>query len=396
MAAEKKSVFQLPKNVRNLGWVSFLNDVSSEMIYPLLPLFLTQVLGAGIVFVGFIEGVAESMSSFLKLFSGWLSDRTQKKKGMILFGYALASVIRPLIGLASSSIHVLFLRFFDRIGKGVRSSPRDTLLSQSVGEDDRGKAFGFQRAMDHAGAMIGPLVASLLLATVTDNLRVVFVLSFIPALFCLLVLFRGVKDTPGTRGPGRPAFRLRWGDWDRRFKFFLLIIVLFTLGNSSDAFLLLRAKDLGIGVHAIPILWFLFHLSKTVFSIPGGIISDRIGRKKVMILAWIVYAWVYLGFAFASKAYHVWILFLVYGFFYGLSEGTERAWVSDLVEESKRGTAFGAYHFAIGVAALPASLLLGGIWKAAGVAWAFSFGAAMALIAAILAIILMSESPRNS
>jgi MFS family permease len=250
--------------------------------------------------------------------------------------------------------------------------------------------------MDHAGAMIGPLVASLLLATVTDDLRLVFVLSFIPALFCILVLFRGVKDTPGSRRAGPAALRLRWGDWDRRFKFFLLIIILFTLGNSSDAFLLLRAKDLGIGVHAIPILWFLFHLSKTVFSVPGGVISDRIGRKKVMILAWIVYALVYFGFAFASKAYHVWLLFLVYGFFYGLSEGTERAWVTDLVEESKRGTAFGAYHFAIGVAALPASLLLGGIWKAAGVEWAFSFGAAMALIAALLAVILISEARRNS
>ncbi len=396
MTAEKKSLLRLPKNVRNLGWVSFLNDVSSEMIYPLLPLFLTQALGAGVLFVGLIEGVAESMSSFLKLFSGWLSDRFQKKKGMILFGYSLASVTRPFIGLASSSFHILFLRFFDRIGKGVRTSPRDALLSQSVGENERGKAFGFQRAMDHAGAMIGPLVASLLLATVTNNLRVVFVLSFVPAVFCLLVLFRGVKDTPGKQTPGRPAFRLRWRDWDRRFKFFLLVIILFTLGNSSDAFLLLRAKDLGIGMHAIPILWFLFHLSKTVFSVPGGIISDRIGRKKVMILAWTVYALVYLGFGFASKAYHVWLLFLVYGFFYGLSEGTERAWVSDLVEEPKRGTAFGAYHFAIGVAALPASLLLGLIWKAAGVQWAFSFGAVMALIATVLAMILMREVRYNA
>jgi MFS family permease len=389
---EKKSLLKLPKNVRNLGWVSFFNDVSSEMIYPLLPLFLTQTLGAGVVFIGLIEGVAESVSSFLKLFSGWVSDRFQKKKGLILFGYALASVTRPFIGLATSSFHVLFLRFFDRIGKGVRTSPRDAFLSQSVGETERGKAFGFQRAMDHAGAMIGPLIASLLIATVTESLRVVFLLSFVPAIFCILVLFRGVRDTTGSLAPGRPAFKLRWADWDRRFKFFLLIIILFTLGNSSDAFLLLRAKDLGIGAHAIPILWFLFHLSKTVFSVPGGVISDRIGRKKVMILAWIVYGLVYIGFSFASKAYHIWLLFLVYGFFYGLSEGTERAWVSDLVEESRRGTAFGAYHFAIGVAALPASLLLGFIWKAVGVRWAFTFGAVMALIAALLAVILLKDT----
>jgi MFS family permease len=393
---ENKSLLRLPKNVRNLGWVSFLNDVSSEMIYPLLPLFLTQTLGAGVVFIGLIEGVAESVSSFLKLFSGWVSDRFQKKKGLILFGYSLASVTRPFIGLAASPFHVLFLRFFDRIGKGIRTSPRDALLSQSVGETKRGKAFGFQRAMDHAGAMIGPLIASLLMATVTDSLRVVFLLSFIPAIFCILVLFRGVCDTSGSQAAGRPAFKLRWTDWDRRFKFFLLIIILFTLGNSSDAFLLLRAKDLGIGAHAIPILWFFFHLSKAAFSVPGGIISDRIGRKKVMVLAWIVYGLTYIGFGFASNAYHIWLLFLVYGFFYGLSEGTERAWVSDLVEESKRGTAFGAYHFAIGVAALPASLLLGFIWKAVGVRWAFTFGAVMALIAACLAILLMRESLRKS
>jgi len=396
MAADRKSFLGLPKNVRNLGWVSFLNDVSSEMIYPLLPLFLTQVLGAGVLFVGLIEGIAESVSSFLKLLSGWLSDRFQKKKGMILFGYSLASLTRPFIGLATSSIHVLFLRFFDRIGKGVRTSPRDALLSQSVHENERGKAFGLQRAMDHAGAMIGPLIASLLLATLTNNLRVVFVLSFIPALFCILILFRGVKDTTETRTSDPPPFRLRWRDWDRKFKFFLLIITLFTLGNSSDVFLLLRAKDLGIEAYSIPILWFLFHLSKSAFSVPGGIISDRIGRKKVMILAWTVYGLVYLGFGFASKAYHVWLLFVVYGFFYGLSEGTERAWVSDLVEESKRGTAYGAYHFAIGVAALPASLLLGLIWKTVGATWAFSFGAVMALIAACLALLFMGNDHKNS
>jgi MFS family permease len=391
---KQKSFLGLPKNVRTLGWVSFFNDVSSEMISPLLPLFLTQVLGAGVIFVGLIEGTAESASSFLKLFSGWLSDRFQKKKGLILFGYSLASVTRPFIGLASSSFHILFLRFFDRIGKGVRTSPRDALLSQSVLENERGKAFGFQRAMDHAGAMTGPLLASLLLATVTDNLRIVFMLSFVPALFCIFILFRGITDTPGTQASASLRPRLRWNDWDRKFKFFLLIIILFTLGNSSDAFLLLRAKDLGIGAVSIPILWVLFHLSKTAFSVPGGMISDRIGRKKVMILAWIVYGLVYLGFAFASKAYHVWILFVVYGFFYGLSEGTERAWVSDLVDESKRGTAYGAYHFAIGAAALPASLLLGLIWKSVGVQWAFSFGAVMALIAALLAVLLMGEAAK--
>ena len=386
---KEKTFLGLSKNVRSLGWVSLFNDISSEMIYPLLPLFLTQVLGAGVLFVGIIEGIAESVSSFLKLFSGWLSDRFQRRKKIIFFGYALASLTRPFIGLATSAYHVLFLRFFDRIGKGVRASPRDALLSQSCQEDERGKAFGFQRAMDHAGAMVGPLIATLLLATLTDNLRVVFILSIIPALLCLWILVRGVTDIAGDRKTAPPPFRLHWTSWNRKFKYFLIIITLFTLGNSSDAFLLLRAKDLGVHTVSIPILWFFFHLSKTIFSIPGGTLSDRIGRRRVMILGWTVYGLVYLGFAFASKTYHIWVLFFIYGLFFGLAEGTERAWVADLVEESKRGTAYGVYHFFIGMAALPASLLMGLIWKAIGVQWAFSFGAVMALIAALLAILLL-------
>jgi MFS family permease len=391
-----KSLLKLPENVWSLGWVSFFNDVSSEMIYPLMPLFLTQVLGAGLVFVGLIEGIAESISSFLKLFSGWFSDRFKRRKGIILFGYSLASVTRPFIGLATSSFHVLFLRSLDRVGKGMRSSPRDALLSQCVNEGDRGKAFGFQRSMDHAGAMAGPLIATLLLSYLTKNLRLVFLLSFIPALFCLWVLYRGVTDvaTPG-QGSTQTPLRLNWGTWNKKFKYFLLIIILFTLGNSSDAFLLLRAKDLGIDIAWIPVLWFFFHLSKTAFSTPGGIVSDRIGRRKVMILGWAIYGFVYLGFAFATRTYHIWILFLIYGLFYGLTEGTERAWVADLVEAEKRGTAYGAYHFAIGISALPASLLMGFLWKAIGVEWAFSFGAAMALIAALLAMMLMGDPKKR-
>jgi len=404
---KQKSFLGLSKNVRTLGWVSLFNDIASEMIYPLLPLFLNTVLGAGVVFIGLIEGIAESASSFLKLFSGWVSDRFQKRKGLILFGYALASLTRPFIGLATSAYHVLFLRFFDRIGKGVRSSPRDALLSQSCREEERGKAFGFQRAMDHAGAMTGPLIASFLMAVFTKDLRIIFLLAFVPSLFCLWILWRGVTDVHPVRNssrydskpseainPSSPP-KLHWRGWDRRFKYFLLIITLFTLGNSSDAFLLLRAQDLGLNIVTIPILWFVFHLSKTVFSIPGGALSDRIGRRKVMILAWTIYGLVYLGFAFASKPYHIWLLFIVYGLFYGLSEGTEKAWVADLVEESKRGTAYGAYHFCIGIAALPASLLMGLIWKAIGVQWAFSFGAVMALIAAFLAIVLMGSDQKE-
>ncbi len=386
-----KPIFGLSKNVRNLGWVSLFNDISSEMVYPLLPLFLTQTLGAGVIFVGLIEGIAESVSSFLKLFSGWFSDRFQRRKKIILFGYALASISRPFIGVATSAFHVLLLRFFDRLGKGVRTSPRDALLSQSCKENERGKAFGYQRAMDHTGAMVGPLVATFLLTTLTENIRIVFILSIVPAVLCLWVLARGVSEATASRPTTASLPRLEWKSWDKRFKYFLLIIALFTLGNSSDAFLLLRAKDLGVGTALVPVLWFFFHLSKTAFSIPGGYLSDKIGRRRVMILGWTVYGLVYLGFAFASQTYQVWLLFLTYGLFFGLTEGTERAWVADLVEESRRGTAYGAYHFFIGMTALPASLLMGFIWKAIGVKWAFSFGAVLALIAAFLASVLMGE-----
>lgn len=386
---------RLSKNVKSLGFVSLFNDLSSEMIYPLLPLFLTQVLGAGILYVGLIEGIAESISSFLKLFSGWLSDRFQRRKRLVFFGYSLASMTRPLMGLTTSAIHVLFLRFLDRVGKGIRTSPRDALLSESCNEEERGKAFGFQRAMDHAGAMVGPLIASLLMTLLTKNLRVIFLLSAIPSFFCLWVLLGGVVDVTKKRTLASFTPKLHWSTWNRKYKSFLLIITLFTLGNSSDAFLLLRATDLGLNIVSIPILWFVFHLSKTIFSIPGGSLSDRIGRRRVMILAWTIYALVYSGFAFASKTYHVWILFFVYGFFFGLSEGTERAWVADLIEESRRGTAYGVYNFFIGIATLPASLLMGLFWKTLGVQWAFLFGAAMALIAAFLAIILMRERQRE-
>lgn len=392
---KNRSIFGLSKNVRSLGWVSLFNDISSEMIYPLLPLFLTQVLGAGVIFLGLIEGIAESVSSFLKLFSGWFSDRFQRRKRIILFGYSLASVTRPFMGLATSAYHVLFLRFFDRIGKGVRGAPRDALLSQSCGQGEMGKAFGFQRAMDHAGAMAGPLIATLLLSTLTLDLRTVFILSIVPAFFCVFILFRGVTDVAGDKTSARPILKLRWNAWNRRFKYFLLIIILFTLGNSSDAFLLLRAKDLGVNIVSIPILWFFFHFSKTIFSIPGGALSDKIGRRGVMTLAWTIYGLVYLGFAFASKNYHVWLLFFVYGLFFGLAEGTERAWVADLVEESKRGTAYGVYNFSIGIASLPASVIMGFIWKKVGVQWAFSFGAIMALTAALLAIILMGGQDKT-
>jgi MFS family permease len=375
----------LDRNIFSLGWVSFFTDVSSEMIYPLLPVFLTAVLGVGTTFVGLIEGVAEATASLLKLFSGWLSDRVGKRKFLVLLGYTLSSFTRPLVAAAAVGWHVLFIRFMDRVGKGIRTSPRDALIADSTLEREQGKAFGFQRAMDHAGAVFGPLIAFFLLTFITQEYRTVFWLAFIPGFFALLILIRGVsekKSKPPLSAAPRIQFSLR--AFDRRFKFFLLVILLFSLGNSSDAFLLLKARDAGIPATLLPILWMVLHISKSLSATPGGILSDRLGRKGVIISGWFLYSGVYLAFARANAPETIWVLFAVYGLFYGLTEGGERALVADLVPSHLRGTAFGLYNFAIGISTLPASVLMGVLWEKFSPQAAFSFGATLAFLSALL------------
>ena len=374
-------------NVIALGVVSLLTDFSSEMIYPLLPLFLTRVLGAGPAFVGLIEGIAESTASFLKLASGWVSDRWRRRKGLVLGGYALSSCARPLVGAATAPWHVLAVRFVDRVGKGVRTSPRDALLADSTDPDHLGRAFGFQRAMDHLGAAIGPLVASGLLYGLGWDLRAVFWAAAVPALLSILVLGAGVTEVPprarNTAGAPEPARRAAFL-LPPPFRRYLLLVVLFTLGNSSDAFLLLRAQEVGVGAAALPVLWTAFHVVKSVTSTPLGGLSDRWGRRRVIRLGWFLYAVVYAGLAAAPGRLALWGLVLAYGVYYGLTEGVERALVADLVPSEARSTAYGWFHTAVGLAALPASLLAGALWQALGSAWAFGSGAALALVAAAL------------
>ncbi len=381
---KEKKYFGLERNITSLGWVSLFTDVSSEMIYPLLPVFLTAVLGVGTTFVGLIEGVAEATASLFKLFSGWLSDRVAKRKGLVLLGYTLSSFIRPLVAAATAGWHILFIRFMDRVGKGIRTSPRDALIADSSREGEQGKAFGFQRAMDHAGAVIGPLITFFLLTYITQEYRTVFWLAFIPGFFSILILIRGVSEKR-LKPPSlaAPRIQLSLQPFDRRFKFFLLIIILFSLGNSSDAFLILKAKDAGIPVTLIPILWVVLHISKSLSATPGGILSDRLGRKGVILSGWILYGGVYLAFAQANTPGAIWILFAVYGLFYGLTEGGERALVADLVPANLRGTAYGLYNFAIGLSTLPASLLMGFLWEKFSPQAAFCFGAILAFLAAL-------------
>jgi MFS family permease len=387
-------------NVLWLSLVSLLNDAASEMIYPLLPFFLVGTLGAGPAFLGVVEGIAESTSSFVKLASGWFSDRFRRRKPLVAVGYGVAAAVRPVIALATAPWHVLGIRFADRLGKGVRTAPRDALLAESVDPAVRGRAFGVHRAADHAGAFIGPLLASGLLLMLANDLRLVFALAAIPGVLALLVVLLKVRDVPPlaatasakTTTVARRAARIttnpRSSDPDRAtppgFRRYLIVLALFTLGNATDAFLLLRAGDLGVPLAAIPLLWGAHHLAKSAFSVPGGALADRFGPRATIAAGWLVYAATYVAFAFATAAWQVWALFLVYGLFYGLTEAPEKALVAGLATEGRRGAAFGAFHFTIGITALPASLLFGLLWNAYGAPVAFLTGAALALAAALL------------
>lgn len=379
-----KGPARIPKNVLILGLVSFLTDASSDMIYPLLPLFLSDVLGSSMLFIGLIEGVAESTASILKVFSGWLSDRLGKRKLLVALGYGISSAGKPILSLVTAGWHVLLLRFGDRFGKGVRTSPRDALIADSASEERRGLAYGFHRAMDSAGAVVGPLLAFLLLPLVNENYRVLFLIASIPAVLAVLILILFVKEGKSFKEKITSLTRPKLSDFGPKFRIFIVGVVLFSLGNSSDAFLFIRARDLNVELVHIPILWLILHVVYTLVSSPAGALSDRIGRKNLIISGLFIYSLAYAGFAFATRSVHVWILFGVYGLYYGLANGAMRALVADLAGEKRRALAFGVYHGAMGLTALPASLLFGWIWQSLGVSAAFGFGAVLAFLALLI------------
>jgi MFS family permease len=391
-------MLSLPRTVVMLGVVSLLTDASSEMIYPLLPLFLATTLGAGATFIGLIEGVAESTASLLKLASGWWSDRLGRRKAIVVAGYTVSACARPLVALAGAGWHVLAIRFTDRVGKGVRSAPRDALLAASTPPASWGKAFGFHRAMDHTGAIIGPLVATALLALGLTDLRVLFALAAIPGLLAVAVLVFAVREETPVAPSSTPTFRLTFAPFSPRFKSVLAVITLFTLGNSSDAFLLLKAHAVGISAAWIPLLWLLLHVTKAASSTPAGALSDRIDRPRLILAGWMIYAAVYAGFALADTAWQIWSLFAFYGLFFGLTEGAEKAYVADLAPAEHRGTAYGLYHAAVGLAALPASLLMGLVWERVSPGAAFGLGAGLALIASagFFAILQSPGGPKRT
>ncbi|PYO06697.1 MAG: MFS transporter [Gemmatimonadetes bacterium] len=381
------------------------------MIYPLLPIFLAGALGANASFIGAIEGAAETTASLLKLLSGWWSDKVATRKPFVVAGYLIASIVRPFTAATRSATQVLAIRLTDRVGKGIRTSPRDALLADSAPTEARGRAYGFHAAADNAGAVLGPLVAFFilrlhgvgaldtsvhLLARDEHAIRNVFWLSAIPAAIAMLVLIMVVRDVPrrdtGAKSAETPGASTKLG---RRFWGYLVVVLLFTLGNSTDAFLLLRANQLGVPVALAPILWALLNFVKAATGTYGGQLSDTLGRKPLIVGGWLLYAAVYFAFGWAGAAWEAWLLFAVYGIFYGMTEGTEKALVADIVPTIRRGAAFGWYNLAIGLGALPASLIFGWIWDRSGAPSAFAFGATLALVAALLMAFVAPASRRR-
>lgn len=408
MQSSKKGFFSryknLSPNVLALSLVSLLNDTSSEIIYPLLPAFLAITLSASPFAIGLIEGFAETVSSLLKLFSGYLSDRFNQRKLLVFSGYTLSSLMRPLLAFVSSWQQVLVLRVTDRTGKGIRGAPRDALIADSTAPEKRGFAFGFHRASDHLGAVLGPIIAFILLYLWAENpnqptandYSKIFLFAAVPAVLSIFVIAFAVREEKHKIDEeiNITPIKLSLNAFDGNFKKFLFVISLFTLSNSTDAFLLLRAEQAGIAPFILPLLWVFLHISKVIFSLIGGDLSDRFGRKKLIFAGWILYALVYAGFAFVSQAWQAWALFFVYGAYFGLTEGVEKALVADLVEPEKRGTAYGFYNLAFGVTVFPASLIFGALWTKFNAPTAFLISASISLLAAVL--LLTIKTGKNS
>ena len=376
-----------PRNIFALGAVSLLTDVSREMIFPILPIFLRSVLGAGTAFIGLVEGVAESAASILNLLSGWLSDRMRRRKTLMIWGYGLSALTRPLIALATSGWHILVVRFVEKIGKGIRVPPRDALIAASCTVENRGRGFGLHRTMDNIGSIMGPLLAFSLLSFLRNDYRAFFWLAALPAFLAIFVLLFLVQEKGEVNLSDAPrTFRqpFNFRQFDRPFLLFLAISVLFELANSSNAFLLLRVKEVGLPTELIPIIYLFCNIFKAASSLPGGVLSDILGRRNLLALGWLVYGGCYLLFGFPFSLPQAWFIFALYGLFSGMTEGIKKALVADLVTEEARGSAYGIHSFLTNLTQLPASLILGILWQKWGVFVAFSCGAFFALSAGVL------------
>jgi MFS family permease len=404
---EPKKLFGLHPNVFFLGLTSLLNDISSEMIFTLLPLFLTNILGVSSVIVGLIGGISGSADSFFRIISGWYSDKIGNRKSFAVFGYALSAIVKPFMVIASSWGAVTGIRFVDRLGKGIRNAPRDALLADSVSDRERGKGFGLQRAMDSSGAVIGLALTALIIHLVQGDAGTLelptfhwmVIVGIVPGILgTLVILFLVHEAKKPKKGAAQEKLPVKiTGGFSTRFKIYLVILGIFTLGNTSDFFVILRAQNLGDSLIYIALVLVMFNVIYTVISTPAGILSDKLGRRGLLIVGWLIYAIVYLGFAVANAPWQVWVLFAVYGIYYGIVEGVSRAFVADLVSVEKRGTAYGWYNGVLSLALLPASLIAGWLWEAVSPAATFYFGSGLAFIAAIGIWTLLKEkdvSPR--
>ncbi|NYE57238.1 MFS transporter [Carboxydothermus ferrireducens] len=388
----QKKFWGLSQNAFLFGFISMLNDFSSELTLRTLPLFLSNVLGIKTEIIGLIEGIADTTSTLLKLISGYLSDIVKKRKALVFLGYALSNLSRPFLYWTTTWPVVLLIRFLDRVGKGVRTSPKDALIADSTEPENLGKAFGFNRALDPFGAVLALFIAAAILqwseATTVSMSREIFqkliIISTIPGILVLLLLAFFIKEVPPKGEKTVKKFSLSFHELDLRFKKFLVVLILFTLGNSSDAFLILKAKENGMTIVEIFIMLGFFNLISVLVSYPAGALSDKIGRLKLIAGGWIVYALLYLGFAVASNPKIFALLYILYGAYYGITEGVEKAMVADLVPSEKRASAYGLYNAAIGLSALPASLIAGILWDIVNPAAAFYFGSMMALLAVLL------------
>ena len=384
---------KIPPNVKTLSWVSFFNDVASEMIYPIVPIFLTTVLKTSIVSVGIIEGFAEATASLLKLFSGIYSDKIRRRKPFVIFGYSLSTLAKPVIGIATGPFGVLLGRLLDRTGKGIRTAPRDALISESVRKEDKGKAFGYHRAFDTLGAVVGPLIALALVIVFKENLRPIFFIATIPAIIGVLLLIFVLKEKQRDLHviEKKEVQKLSFRNLPTSFKLFLLTSFIFAIGNSSDAFLILRAKDLGFSTTEAILAYVLFNIVYAGFSYGAGKLSDGIGSKKILFVGFAVFALVYGAFGLTHTASLLWILFPIYGLYMAFTDGVGKAFIARLIPQEALGSAFGLYQGIIGIATLFASIIAGFVWSIYGAEYVFIFGAVTAVIA-LTSLLLVKEN----
>jgi MFS family permease len=391
---KEKKIFGFGKNVTIAGLVSFFMDVSSEMIYPLVPLFLANVLGVNKSVIGLIEGIAESTASLLKVFSGWFSDRIGNRKWLMAVGYGISTFSRPFVALATSWQQVLGSRFIDRFGKGVRTAPRDAIIAESADKAYLGRAFGFHRSMDTMGAVVGPALAFFLLGVFSNAYRKVFWLSMIPGIIAVLLIIFFIKEKKVVViHADRPKLTLKHFDW--RFKFFVIIASLFAVGNSSDVFLILRAQQVGVSTVMIPMVYLFFNLIYSLSSIPAGMAADKFGKKRVILTGFVLFAILYYGFAVASTTKAIWVLFGLYGLFMGLTEGIQKAFLATIIPQDFKATAFGVYNTIVGLARFPASLMGGWLWDHVSPSATFYFGAITANLSAVLFVIFIAAIKKD-